>query len=166
AEVTLLKSVTPGVPMQESTVDVFNDSSNWSELAGIESSFDPETARGMENDQSNGFMLIADRDSGADQWWRVNPETGETLGMARVSEGVAGAVFTEYNIKLAVIALNVIKAYTGYYNCYRSGGGTGCILCHAISATIGVISVGLSSTAGLIASGGDSALGGICNVFA
>ena len=147
-------------------MDAFKDPSNWSGLARIESTFHPETARGMENDQKNGFMLIADQASGADQWWRVNPETGETLGMARVSEGVAGSVFTEYNIKLVVIALNVLKAFTGYYSCYKSGGGTGCILCHAISASIGIISVGLSSTAGLVAGGADSALGGICNVFA
>jgi len=165
AEVTLLKSVTPGVPMQESTVDAFNDSSNWSELAKVEASFHPETACRMANDQKNGFMLITDRDSGGDQWWRVNPETGETLGMARVSEGVAGAAFTEYNIKLVVIALNFIKGLTGYYNCARSGAGAGCFICQWLSASIGMISMGVSSSVGLLVSSADATVGGVCNLL-
>lgn len=165
AEVTLLKSVTPGVPMQESTVDAFRDPSDWSELDKVEASFHPETARGMANDQKNGFMLIADRDSGGDQWWRVNPETGETLGMARVSEGVAGAAFTEYNIKLVVIALNFIKGLTGYYNCARSGAGAGCFICQWLSASIGMISMGVSSSVGLLVSSADATVGGVCNLL-
>lgn len=76
------------------TADAFADSSNWltvtpAQHAAIQDlSLAEDTRRGMTQEVDAGYLLVATkspvhrRDEEFVGWWRINPETGDTLGIA------------------------------------------------------------------------------------
>lgn len=71
---------------------------------------DPVTRAAMLNDLARGYALAAPAGLGGPQsavWWRVDPVTGETLGMSVRG----GSVFTEYNITVAISIGNLASCF-------------------------------------------------------
>ena len=114
----------------------------------------PETRHHLAQDLQKGYMLIvparpvtSNTEAG---WWRIHPDTGETLGM--ISTGLGGAV-TEYIIKTTLIALSLSAVLAAGQlagclssnkcspsGCFKSA-GIGFLLGFAIGEAIGLILV-------------------------
>ena len=114
----------------------------------------PETRHQLAQDLQKGYMLIvpvmpvtSNTEAG---WWRIHPDTGETLGM--ISTGLGGAV-TEYLIKTTLIALSLSAVLAAGQlagclssnkcspsGCFKSA-GIGFLLGFVIGEAIGLILV-------------------------
>jgi len=112
------------------------------------------TKAGVQRDLDAGYVVILpERAGGASEqsgWWRVDPATGETLGIA--SGGYGGAM-VEY-VVTAIFALTF--GFIGYNNCRSHGGSAGCCLGEtALWGVLGIIlGVGIGAAAGYISSVG------------
>lgn len=98
----------------------------------------PATIDAARRDLAAGYVVIIPQrphdDSGQSGWWRVDPHTGETLGMAT---GGYGQGYVEYLISLFFGAIFFIA---GYNNCKSKGGSTSCCLVENVAwLTIGLL---------------------------
>lgn len=104
----------------------------------------PRTMESMARDLEDGFVLIVPIAAGPDPddraWWRVNPATGETLG---VVTGGYGTVQTEYLISFAA---TVGFSAAGTAACQAAGGSFAC--CLANNAAVGAVGLGVGAGAG------------------
>ena len=99
----------------------------------------PETKASVQRDLDAGYVVIIPErphdDSQLSGWWRVNPRTGETLG---IGTGGFGQQYVEYLISLK---LGALFAFIGYQNCRAAGGSAGCCLYeNAALFAIGLVS--------------------------
>jgi hypothetical protein len=79
----------------------------------------PDSRQHILRDLEHGFaVLVPDAEAGLSMlgWWRVNPETGETLGM--LSDG-RGSVVTEYLIKFSGAVSKAFLA-VGLFGCIKN----------------------------------------------
>ncbi len=86
----------------------------------------PETKASVQRDLDAGYVVIIPErphdDSQLTGWWRVDPQTGETLG---IGTGGYGQQYVEYLISLKFGAL---FGFIGYQQCRAAGGSAGCCL--------------------------------------
>lgn len=151
---------------------------NQQELAGLKE-LSAETRLAIEQDLQQGYMVIVperpvtvDAQAG---WWRVHPDTGETLGM--ISGGLGGDVY-EYVIKTTLIAasLSAVLAAGGLIGCLSSNkcspsgcfksAGIGFLLGFAIGTAIGLLLVAVIPETVAIGGGAVVAGGNIADVLA
>jgi hypothetical protein len=95
----------------------------------------PESAQAIGRDLAAGYVVIVPARGAAEEnhagWWRVNPRTGETLGLA---EDGRGDTAVEYSF-LVELRLNLIlgapSSVAGFAICKGGGGSTGCCMADA-----------------------------------
>lgn len=114
----------------------------------------PEARQQIAQDLQQGYMVIVPERPVTNQaltgWWRIHPDTGETLGI--ISGGLGGAV-TEYIIKTTLISLSLSAVLAAGQlagclssnkcspsGCFKSA-GIGFLLGFAIGEAIGLILV-------------------------
>lgn len=108
----------------------------------------------VQRDLEAGYVIIVPERpvpvGAATGWWRVNPATGETLGIT--TEGYGDAM-VEYAITLLFAS---IFGFLGYNNCRHAGGSGGCCLAEAVTwAVVGVIvGFGIGEAAGYLTTWG------------
>jgi len=112
------------------------------------------TVASVQRDLAAGYVVILpERPVNAEAatgWWRVNPATGETLG---ITTGGYGDSMVEYAITLLFAS---IFGFMGYSNCRHEGGAAGCCLAEAVTwAAVGVIiGFGIGEAAGYLTTWG------------
>lgn len=132
------------------------DTARVKHISGISS----ETKQAIQKDLANGYHVIVPEkvldDTQQIAWWRINTETGETLGM--INEGLGGEA-TKYSTLLILVSLFVaaLLAIPGYADCRsknQSNGRmcslAGCLKGAGVNVLIGFAigySVGLIATA-------------------
>ncbi|MBW7881740.1 MAG: hypothetical protein H3C34_03735 [Caldilineaceae bacterium] len=91
---------------------------------------DAESRANLEADLARGYVVVVPKmeEAGEDlAWWRVDPRTGETLGIGRDGRGTEG---TEYTITLQGIIESTIlgtpKTIASIAICTGQGGSVGC----------------------------------------
>jgi len=121
------------------------------ELMELEN-LNPETRQELARDLQKGYMVIVPesqlRDDNLAGWWRIHPETGETLGMI---SGGHGGVLKEYLITMTAISLflsGVLAAgllasclaanKCSSANCFKTA-GIGFLLGFALAEAMGLI---------------------------
>lgn len=90
----------------------------------------------QKRDQAEGFLL-ASMPQGHDQqprWWRINPETGEILGM----RSIGGAVTTEYVVGLITLSVGALLLIRSVANCGDINDSTKRNCCYAVAAAFGI----------------------------
>ena len=99
------------------------------------------TVASVQRDLDAGYVVILPERpanaAAATGWWRVNPATGETLG---ITTGGYGDSMVEYAITLLFAS---IFGFMGYNNCRSGGGASGCCLTEAITWAVAGVIVGL-----------------------
>jgi len=117
-----------------------------------------EARNAIAQDLESGFAVIVpewvEGDSSQVGWWRVNPKTGETLGM--INEGL-GSEIVKYKVVLALVSLKVmiLMAVPGLIDCLKgnkcsdtgcwTGAGVGVLIGYAIGFAVGLITVALAT---------------------
>lgn len=90
-------------------------------------------------------------------WWRVDPDTGESLGMLADGRGTEA---TEYLIDNTLLAYNLIKSIKGYTDCDQYGGAERtCCLVEAHMNNVGGLGMN-----GVMGATYGSATGRMCDV--
>ncbi len=128
-------------------------------LAGL--SHSDATKASVQADLDAGYVVIlAERPTepgGRTGWWRVNPATGETLG---VSTGGYGDSMVEYAFLLNSIVLALVEFGVGTANCiHETGNGTCCVMTNLLVGGIFFgAGLGIGAIAGLAISSAAVAL--------
>ena len=107
------------------------------ELAGFDLSI--EARSNLARELEAGFTVLLP-EGGAAAWWRVDPATGETLG---ITEDGRGQAMTEYVITLSDVGLNVYFTLKGLEKCLEEE-TVGAMLCCALKTHINNV-VGLNA---------------------
>lgn len=135
------------------------DNSGWSDLK-----VSTDVRAGIERDLANGYTVVAAQGpieiSGrpAYGWWRVDPNSGQTLGMNEFG----GASMVEY---AAILAFGFATGIWTYIGCggadpNASGGKKiGCAVCAVAMAAIAMFALGAAMNVGGAISAGGKALG-------
>lgn len=90
-------------------------------------------------DLEAGYVVIiperAPNGSGSTGWWRIDPRTGETLG---ITTGGYGQQYVEYLIVMYLASMTALKNTN---DCMKAGGAKGCCIGHGmiIGLTVGII---------------------------
>ncbi|MDB5407552.1 MAG: hypothetical protein JWL84_2464 [Rhodospirillales bacterium] len=113
------------------TADAFDkaDASDWSILSPGEEAevvklgLDPDIAARLVADLRQGNLVVAGKTSGTGGWWRINPTTGETLGMGHNGWGQAMVeyafvlIFQMYLAQIAcLVQANIMGKIEGTIN--------------------------------------------------
>lgn len=123
------------------TSDAFVGAKNWALITDPASAAIaalPAPARVVANgDLEQGYTIVAPPGSRPATWWRVRPETGETLGQA----AVGGTAMTE---TIAVLQVSTILAASGF--CYLEASGWRLLACWGAVALGGPSALAASTT--------------------
>jgi hypothetical protein len=110
------------------TSEVFNEGSGWIALTGPEDKgfknleLDRDSHERIKQDLENGFLVVAPTNAfkinGEEYttWWRVDPETGHTLGIGTYGQGQAIAEYVEVAQTMIQLKLQ-IESYMGIFTC-------------------------------------------------
>lgn len=126
----------------------------------------PEARQQIAQDLQKGYMVIVPERPVTNQaltgWWRIHPDTGETLGI--ISGGLGGSI-TEYMVTLSGIALTISASLAAFgllkclsdRTCSPSGcfktAGIGFVLGFAMGMAVGWIILALIPEAAVIGAG-------------
>ena len=127
-EVVPARSMNLAVVQSSNTVDIFNQASEQNiDLKTIRPgrggtldsrNLTPPTIISIQADLDNGYIVIiptlTPKGAAMTGWWRVNPETGETLGMT--ADGY-GSELVEYLTQITNIALGMVNALSALKAC-------------------------------------------------
>ncbi len=110
------------------TSEVFNKGSEWITLIGPEDKgfknleLDKNVHEHIKQDLKNGYMVVAPKKAfeinGEDgtTWWRIDPETGHTLGIGTHGQGQAMVEYAEVAQTMIQLKLQ-IESYMGIFAC-------------------------------------------------
>lgn len=136
------------------------------ELTRVGENLNTQMTRHLSDDLNNNYVIIASSpltpESDRLAWWRINPVTGETLGMAYWKGRFGGASpLAEEIIEDTVLSAAFLKAMKG------TGASIGCGFVYALTTKYaGAAAVGICTTA-CVKLGGDAELcGSACTALA
>jgi hypothetical protein len=110
------------------TSEVFNEGSEWITLAGVEDKgltnleLDEDSSKRIKQDLENGYLVIAPKKAfkingeECPAWWRIDPETGHTLGIGTHGQGQAIVEYAEVAQTMIQLKLQ-IESYMDIFNC-------------------------------------------------
>ncbi len=95
----------------------------WKETEAITGLVSQIARSAMEKDLENGYVLLAraNNHAGGNAWWRINPTTGECLGMFANRNSIGGAALST-RVILTAAFLPVIIVAVEYGACLVSAG--------------------------------------------
>lgn len=133
-------------------------SKNWKFIEDGSSSISGMAGEAIQSDLDQGYLVLANEETGFSQWWRIQTETGEILGMARSEVGIGGQTAAEY-IKLVGFVVALGFGFEAALSCIDGGGGFGCVLCFALVFVTAYIALAVSllGAPGLAAAGAATA---------
>ena len=123
----------------------------------------------VSSDFKNGYLVYADDANNPKNWWRINPKTGEVLGMCISEAGIGGQAMSE-DISMKQIISISITVVTGCYsvlaclaNSPKENPNIACVVCALLVMSANVIS-GIGSSISEQAGGFGNLFDKICNV--
>jgi hypothetical protein len=106
-------------------------------------------------------------DESAFAWWRIDPDTGQTLGLSAAGWGAQEFEYLALQTMVMIIAgvQSGMISYLGWQSCSQGGGGVGCYGCVIAGAMLTAAAILVSSplVAGGIAAG-NGPLTAVCTV--
>jgi len=123
---------------QGAHIAVFTDLKQF-QSAPLKARLPAKSRAAIASDLQDGYAVVLPDKPAAEAigWWRIDPESGESLG--RIGEGLGGAS-TEYQIILHLVALKVatVLSIASYSHCMNSGGCSSAGCMRGAAASFGV----------------------------